>query len=456
MIRALVSLVAVALVLCGCAEGNSIYHNRALLNGASSTLSDARIVTLDAKQRNVFVVRLPATTATKTASAAGFSANMAICAEAAPDVFSALSASASGELNGSGLLSGATDKTLQLRAALAISEAAGSIERTQTINLLRESLYRTCERYMSGAIGRDEFIVQSARDQRNMVAILAIEQLTRSASPRATLLTAGGASSSVVGGADFFTELRKATDEASGAAEAQKIAVANYDAAKCDPILAATAPTDATALATYNTCDAAKKAVTAANDKVAKANSYLAAMKSLGPNASAPNAGATAGSGAAATIGANNPDPAVTDKIAAAVTDIVRMSYDFDEGEMLCIAKFRGDVPQIDPVLRDNCLALLTAKIQAKTQTYRAELQKAGAALVEPAAVKLRSTVNEGMICWAKSPAAFAQAAATVGNIEKQDAQAFAAADAQTVYNALTFLPAETTAAIILKACPPN
>lgn len=74
----------------------------------------------------------------------------------------------------------------QARAEVAIAEAASTTERIQTINLLRESMYRTCERYLSGAINHESFVVQAGRDWRAMLAILAIEQLTLTAPPAST------------------------------------------------------------------------------------------------------------------------------------------------------------------------------------------------------------------------------------------------------------------------------
>lgn len=54
---------------------------------------------------------------------------------------------------------------------------------------MREAMYRNCERYLSGAITAEEFIVQSARDQQLIVQVLAVEQITGVARAQSTALT---------------------------------------------------------------------------------------------------------------------------------------------------------------------------------------------------------------------------------------------------------------------------
>lgn len=302
------------LVLAGCAEGTSIYHNR--------TLSPAgdRVITLDAKQRNLLVTR-------------DTEGQWRMCAEAAPDVFSALSASASLD---------ADITTRSGRAAAAVAEAAGSIERTQTVNLLRESMYRTCERYLSGSIGRAQLVVQAARDQRAMVKILAIEQLTRVARAPATIVVAPSTSASTVDGgaaADLVKSLGKERTDAKATLDA---AAATYAAAlktgKCDTV--ATAPADDTGdpkLTDWTACkaagvarDARQKAyddATGRFDKALAATAQRVSQSSAATGAGTPIAGG--GTGA--------PSDAALQGVAAAVERIAN-APDIDEALMFCIA----------------------------------------------------------------------------------------------------------------------
>lgn len=113
-----------------------------------------RVIHLDAKQR--VVIQKP---------------YGIICAEPSPDALSAIATSTSGSLS---------DPTKgEIALANAISENAGSIGlRTQTIQLMRDALYRVCEAYYSRALGDTEVMMLHQRYQDVMVAVLAIEQLT--------------------------------------------------------------------------------------------------------------------------------------------------------------------------------------------------------------------------------------------------------------------------------------
>jgi hypothetical protein len=142
---------AIFIGLTACADFNSI-GRRTELPFEGDTKGVA--IHLDAKQRVVF------------AKAFG-----AICAEPSPDALSAfansLGAGVSVPQQGAGSL------------ALALQESAGSIGlRTQSIQLLRDSLYRTCEAYYSRAINSAQLMELHMRFQDVMVGILAIEQLT--------------------------------------------------------------------------------------------------------------------------------------------------------------------------------------------------------------------------------------------------------------------------------------
>lgn len=309
-------LIALFLVfmLFGCAEGNSIYHNRTL-----SPLGD-RVITLDAKQRNLLVTK-------------DMEGQWRICAEAAPDVFSALSASAS--------LS-ADVATKSGRAAAAIAESAGTIERTQTVNLLRESLYHTCLRYLNGSIGRAQLVVQAARDQRAMVKVLAIEQLTRAVRAPSTIIAAPSTSASTVNGeavAGLLTDLAKERTTAKTALDGAKSAHATALAAgKCDKVTAA--PADDTGdpkLTDWTRCNVAVATLSARqkdfDDASGRFDKALAASAQLGSQStSSTGAGAINAGGGGAAVS----DAALL-SVASAVKAIV-MAPDIDEPLMLCIA----------------------------------------------------------------------------------------------------------------------
>ncbi len=256
-----------------------------------------------------------------------------ICAEAAPDVFSALSASAS--------LS-ADVATKSGRAAAAIAESAGTIERTQTVNLLRESLYHTCLRYLNGSIGRAQLVVQAARDQRAMVKVLAIEQLTRTVRPPSTIIAAPSTSSSIVDGdavAGLLTDLAKERAAAKTALDGAKSTHATALAAgKCDKVT--TAPADDSGdpkLTDWTTCNVAVATLSARqkdfDDASGRFDKALAASSQLGSQSTSSTGAGTinAGGGGAAS------SHAALSSVASAVTAIVN-APDIDEPLMFCIA----------------------------------------------------------------------------------------------------------------------
>ncbi len=120
---------------------------------------------------------------------------LSICAEPSPDGLSAVSASGAARNSTS-----AASQALQA----AIAESAGSIGlRTQSIQLMRDSMYRLCEGYLSGGLGPASFETLHRRFQNSMVAILAIEQLTGAVRPPSIQLSGGAG----VGSAEEVTQL---------------------------------------------------------------------------------------------------------------------------------------------------------------------------------------------------------------------------------------------------------
>jgi hypothetical protein len=94
-----------------------------------------------------------------------------ICTMPSPDALAAAAASGGISVdNGQGVSGG---------AVAALGESAASIGlRTQSIQLLRDAMFRMCEAHANGAIDDFELGIMMRRFQSSMVAILAIEQLT--------------------------------------------------------------------------------------------------------------------------------------------------------------------------------------------------------------------------------------------------------------------------------------
>lgn len=152
---------------------------------------------MDARQRAIVANQFNRTV-TETSGAIQLKTSevfMRFCAEPFPDIFTVVSSSVSAGIGG-GATVDKEKQNVQANAvatlAAALKESGTAIERSQTVNLLGMSLYRTCERYMNGAITDEELKIQASRDQQAMISILAIEQLTSLARPAPTKIILDG------------------------------------------------------------------------------------------------------------------------------------------------------------------------------------------------------------------------------------------------------------------------
>lgn len=150
-------VIGTAISLCGCGVQDLFFNKDVELKPGRGQMSDI-------KQRGVFVQ--------SRVDATGREIPI-LCAEPSPDAMAAVAASlaASGSAGGTNPASGALSAS--------VSESAAFVGlRTQTIQLLRDGFYRMCEGYMSGALTAEDFSIMQRRYQANMLALLAIEQLT--------------------------------------------------------------------------------------------------------------------------------------------------------------------------------------------------------------------------------------------------------------------------------------
>lgn len=163
------TLVLAIALTSGCANLNSVYREFDVDSGKS--------VMVDIKQRAVIASKHTDGNKSKTV----------ICAEPSPDALSAYAA----ELAAEGKLPEGT--AVQLAAAFQESSSYVGL-RTQSIQLLRDALYRLCEGYMSGALEKSQYDILMRRYQKYMVALLGIEQLTGTVrAPAITINTQGTA-----------------------------------------------------------------------------------------------------------------------------------------------------------------------------------------------------------------------------------------------------------------------
>lgn len=306
-VKLAITVSLLALTLGGCANFNSISRTQSI----PAQNKSGRVVTVDAKQRHLLLSR-------------DENGNLRTCAEAAPDVFSAFATSVSARGDSSGGQFG-----------LSSAETAATIERTQTINMLRESFFRTCERYLSDAIDKNQFIIQAARDQRAMTTFLAIEQLTGALRPKSTILPPGGTAASVLSGeqaAKLIRDYDQRLEETKTAAEAAKQAVEDAADKECSTD---TSNADANA----SECDALKLEQQEAEKAQMEAQEALDNITEIAKDLiSAGTAGTTAGTslqGGEVDTGSFN--AATVAATGSFVVELVKLS-NINEPLMFCLA----------------------------------------------------------------------------------------------------------------------
>ncbi len=375
----LVTLGLAASLLAGCgAEFNSIHRNvRLPVNAAGVQL-------IDAKQRAIITVPGAAVPGTEPFG------RMMVCAEPSPDVFAvnAAAATANGSFGQSGT---PANISVGLGFSGSSSEQASTIGRTQTVNLLKEEMYRTCERFINNGIGWLELSVQAARDQRLIVATLAIEQLTGVVMPKATVIgsfgeTAGGGSA-----ADAVVTVDAAQKAQATAQKAEKdandaYAEASKDGAKndaCKQIAAASDPANPgdTLKDKVEGCNKATAAQVAAQAKLKTANDNLATIKqALNAGGGLVTSASSSVQGNSGAGGLDQAKPESIREVTAAVENIVRLNYAVDEFELLCIKALDSTSGALTKViksggktLQDKCIEYFYAKLEQATA--QSELQ---------------------------------------------------------------------------------
>jgi hypothetical protein len=146
-------LLGASLLLTGCSS--VIYKTVSVDTAPATSLS------LDGKQRVILVTDRGGTLHDKRV----------VCAEPSPDALVGIAASASGGLSIAG--KGSAD------AAASLAEAVQTVgRRTQTVQLLRDGLYRACEAYLNGAINEEEYKLIISRIDDFAVTLVAIDGLT--------------------------------------------------------------------------------------------------------------------------------------------------------------------------------------------------------------------------------------------------------------------------------------
>jgi hypothetical protein len=131
-----------------------------------------------------------------------------LCAEPSPDAISSLSSSFG--------LAGGKPNSATAELAAALSTSVGSIGlRTQSIQLMRDGLYRVCEAYYNRAIDQIMVMQLLTRFQDVMAAILAIEQLTGPTVGQQLVLTTNSTADSLAEASDLVKLIESAREDVS-------------------------------------------------------------------------------------------------------------------------------------------------------------------------------------------------------------------------------------------------
>lgn len=321
---------AVLLTLVGCsANHHSIYRHQAV--------EATSLTVVDAKQRAILAA---------VPSGASSPEGRRFCAEPSPDVFAVIAQALS--VGGSFGRSG-DPKAIEaaLNAAFSSSEQGSTIPRTQTTNMLREVMYRTCERFLSGGITDVELSLQAVRDQRLIVSILAIEQLTGAVTPKPVVIGASASGSSGSSGADAAIRLDDQFKVAQRKAEAQSAKQAAYDelngtAKDCDAIAKAVAEKKETDLSQAlkdkrPKCEAAAAELAAAKKEKTEADAHYKALSSAASSGGVPVVSSGSLMTPVAGGGLDGGQSESIAQVATAVREIVAGTFKQDEFLFLCL-----------------------------------------------------------------------------------------------------------------------
>lgn len=354
------SLITATLLLSGCGA-----HHHSIFRHQKIDPTQPAIVTVDAKQRAILVGIEETTTG---AGGAGETTRKIrqFCSEPSPDVFSVVAQA----LSAGGTFGKSADpKAIEvaLNAAFSSAEQGSTIPRTQTVNMLRELMFRTCERYLNGGISSLELPIQAARDQRLMVSILAIESLTGAVTPKPVVIGAGANASGGASGAEAAVRLDDAYKALQAKTAAQQSRQNEYneittDKKHCEQIAEAVAKKEEDELAQElkdkrAKCETATSALAAAKKETAASASHYATLKDTAASGGIPVATTAAVMTPKADGGLDRAHDESVASVAHAVESIVLANFTQSEFDFMCIKVLHPvNGAAVVPEIRSMCI----------------------------------------------------------------------------------------------------
>lgn len=366
-------------ILAGCtATDHTSFRHQPLTKSKSS------ITAIDAKQRVII-----AATTVKTTHNGGkpeVEQRFKFCAEPSPDVFSVVAQA----LSGGGTFGQTADpKAIEaaLNMAFSSSEQGSTIPRTQTINMLRELMYRTCERWMNGELGDTEMPIQAARDQRLMVSILAIEQLTGVVTPKTVVIGSSSNASAGSSGADAAVRIDDAFKALTAKTAAQQARQKEFDELNtgtnsCDALAkkveAKEALDDAQKQAS-DKCDTAKTALAQAKLERASAAGHHQSLIDASRAGGIPVSAESAAGSRWVDSETTRAQALASKEVALVVERIVNRNFDQDEFLLFCIKVLADDASdaaktlQQDGPAKQACIDHIQSSIERETARNKSD-----------------------------------------------------------------------------------
>lgn len=255
-----------------------------------------------------------------------------VCAEPSPDAMSSMAMEAAAK--------GGVPSKVSVELAAALQQSAAFVGlRTTSIQLLRDFGYRLCEAYLSEAIDPGQYDLLMRRFQKNVVALLAIEQLTGAVkAPPVVLTSRGNAEAS-----QSLFDQQAVREKVS-----EKIAELEKENQKKKDEKAALLKTNAQADTTELTAQ-----ITAKEDEINRRKDDLKAIDKGIENAR----GTLAGGETQPTIQAGSSSTPLSDEavkvVAAAVENIAMAIVKSDDLVQLCLMTIRGAIASPDTTKKE-------------------------------------------------------------------------------------------------------
>lgn len=371
MPRIVLRAVAVAAILASLsacsANRNAIFRHQPIAG------DPAAVTVIDAKQRVIL-------SAKKTISVANSSTTHGrqFCTEPSPDVFAVLAQA----LSAGGSFGKSVDpKAIEvaLTGAFSSSEQGSTIPRTQTINMLRELMFRTCERYLNGGIGEFELPLQAIRDQRLMVSILAIEQLTGAVTPKPIVIGASGEAAAGASSAEAAVRLDDAYKDLQAKTTAQQKRQNEFneistESKDCDQIAEAVANGNEDKLSDAHKakraqCESAASALAKAKTERADAAAHYAMLNDVASSGGIPVSTGTTLMQPTADGGIDQARSEAISDVADTVLEIVELNFKQDEFGFLCLKVLSPgmDLTKLQPIAQ-ACMDYLTSGLELEKQ----------------------------------------------------------------------------------------